>query len=69
MKVPNFDNVDLAILAIVLIEVPILAIGIFKGVDHTALLGFGGLGVTGIVGLAKFKPNGSQQGEGNGQQN
>ena len=60
MKIPNFDNTDLAILAIALIELPVLILGIFKYIDHTALLGFGALGVTGIVGLAKNKPNGKE---------
>lgn len=60
MEIPNFDNTDLAIFAIALIELPVLILGMYKSIDPVALLGFGALGVTGIVGLAKTKPNGKE---------
>ena len=55
MKIPNFDNTDLAVFAVTMIALPVLIIGIFKGIDAGALLGFGGLAITGIIGLAKSK--------------
>ena len=54
-KIPDFDNTDLAIITVGIIALPVLIIGIFKGIDPAALLGFGGLTITGIIGLAKVK--------------
>jgi hypothetical protein len=55
MKIPNFDNNDLAVFAVTIIALPVLLVGLFKGIDPAALLGFGGLTITGIIGLAKSK--------------
>ena len=56
MKMPDFDNTDLSIIAVTIIALPVLLVGLFKGIDPAALLGFGGLTITGIIGLAKVKP-------------
>jgi hypothetical protein len=66
MKVPNFDNADLAMIAVTIIELPAIIIGLYKGVDPAALFGFGAVGLTGIISIAKAKPNGKVEEENEG---
>jgi len=52
MKIPNFDDKDLAITGIVMIAVVGFLVGWGMGVEPTALYPFGGTCVTGIAALA-----------------
>ena len=52
MKIPNFDDKDLAIAGIVLISIVGFVVGWSKGIDAAVLYAFGGGCVTGIAGLA-----------------
>jgi hypothetical protein len=54
MTVPDFDNIDLAIIVIGLVMI-VVAIGLMISGKIEAGLGFLGTGVTAIAGLAKGK--------------
>jgi len=52
MKIPNFDDKDLAIVTIGIVAVAGFITGIIIKADPSALYAFGGMGITGIAALA-----------------
>lgn len=53
MKVPNFDDVDLGIIGIIILGIVGFIAGVLTKVDPAVLFGFGGTCVTGIAALVR----------------
>ena len=52
MKIPDFDDKDLAMVCITILGLAGLITGLFLKADATALFSFVGLGITGLCALA-----------------
>ena len=52
-KFPNFDDVDLGIIGIVLLGIVGFAVGLAKSIDASALFAFGSTCITGIAALVR----------------